>query len=125
MLPYLNLGPSSDQNQLRCVWIVQKIEELIIENEDSENMILFRMIKILFGLLLTVENSNGELRRTAAIISSSQNSRIAAILTAPEQQICVWIHNCYSYFENSSYSAIPDPSKHTLRVCLDDTRTAK
>jgi hypothetical protein len=70
------------------------------------------MVEILFGLF--VGNSNGELRRIAAIPSSPQNSRITAILTVPEQQICVWIHNCYSYSEKSSYSAIPDPSKHTI-----------
>jgi hypothetical protein len=41
------------------------------------------MVEILFGLF--VGNSNGELRRTAAIPSSSQNSKIAVILTIPEQ----------------------------------------
>jgi hypothetical protein len=71
------------------------------------------MVEILFGLF--IENSNGELRRTLAILSSPQNSRIAAILTVSEQQICVWIHNCYFYSENIIYSAIPGPSKHTLK----------
>jgi hypothetical protein len=75
---------------------------------------LFRMIEILFGLF--VGNNNEELRRTTAISSSPQNSRITSILIVPEQQICVWIHNCYSYSENNSYSAISDPSKHTRTI---------
>jgi hypothetical protein len=45
------------------------------------------MVEILFGLF--VGNSNGELRRTTVISSSPQNSRIAVILTVPEQQIYV------------------------------------
>jgi hypothetical protein len=77
-------------------------------------MILFRMVEILFGLFFG--NSNGEFRKTVAISSSPQNSRIATILTVPEQQIYVWIHNCYSYSENISYFAIPGPSKHTLNI---------
>jgi hypothetical protein len=77
-------------------------------------VMLFRMIEILFGLF--VGNSNGKLRRTAVILSSSQNSRITSILIVPEQQICVWIHNCYFYSENSSYSSIPGSSKHTLNI---------
>jgi hypothetical protein len=72
---------------------------------------LFRMEGILFGLF--VWNSNGELRRTTTISSPSWNSRITAIFTVLEQQICIWMHNCYLYFENSGYSAIPSPSKHT------------
>jgi hypothetical protein len=83
---------------------------------------LFRMVKILFELF--VGNSNGELRRTAVIPSSPQNSRIVAILTVPEQHICIWIHNCYSYSENNNYSAIPSPSKHTHRVCLDRAKNS-
>jgi hypothetical protein len=70
------------------------------------------MVEILFGLF--VGNNNGDLRRATAIPSSPQNSKIAAILIVPEQQICVWIHNCYSYSKNNNYSVIPDPSKHTL-----------
>jgi hypothetical protein len=73
---------------------------------------LFRMVGMLFGLF--VWNSNGELRRTAVIPSPPRNSRIATILTVPEQKICVWLHRCYSYSENSSYSAILVSSKHTL-----------
>jgi hypothetical protein len=76
---------------------------------------LFRMVEILFGLFIW--NSNGELRRTTTISSPPWNSRIAVILTISEQRICVWMHNCYSYSENSSYSAIPDPSKHTRLMC--------
>jgi hypothetical protein len=72
------------------------------------------MVEILFELF--VENSNEELRRTTIILLSSQNNRILTILTVSEQQICVDIHNYYSYSENSSYSVIPRPSKHTLRV---------
>jgi hypothetical protein len=72
-------------------------------------VMLFRMVGMLFGLF--VWNSNRELRRTTAIPSPPQNSRIAAILTVPEQQICVWLHRCYFYSENSSYSAILEPSK--------------
>jgi hypothetical protein len=74
-------------------------------------VLLFWMVEILFGLF--VENSNGELRRTTIILSLPQNSRITTILTVSEQQIYVWIHNYYSYSENSSYSTIPGPSKHT------------
>jgi hypothetical protein len=69
------------------------------------------MVEILFGLF--VENSNGELRRTTTIPSSPQNNIITIILTISEQQICVWIHNYYFYFENSNYSAISDPSIQT------------
>jgi hypothetical protein len=69
------------------------------------------MIEILFGLF--VENSNGELRRTIVILLSPHNSKIAVILTVSEQQIYVWIHNCYFYSENNNYSAISDPSKNT------------
>jgi hypothetical protein len=74
-------------------------------------MMLFRMVEILFGLF--VENSNEELRRTSAILFSSQNSKITVILTISEQQIYIWIHICYSYSENNNYSAIRGPSKHT------------
>jgi hypothetical protein len=42
-------------------------------------MMLFWMIKILFGLF--VGNSNRELRRTTVISFSPQNSRIVVILT--------------------------------------------
>jgi hypothetical protein len=104
---------------------VQRIaQELRITNEHSEKndfsisvrivkkVILFQMVEILFGLFIW--NSNGELRRTITILSPLWNSRITAILTISEQQICVWMYNCYSYSENSGYSAIPDPSKHTL-----------
>jgi hypothetical protein len=69
------------------------------------------MVEILFGLF--VGNSNGELIRTTTISSPPRNNRITVIPTVPEQQICVWIHNCYSYSENNNYSAIPGPSKHT------------
>jgi hypothetical protein len=78
------------------------------------------MVEIFFGLF--VGNSNGELRRTATIPSSPQNSKIIVILTVPEQQICIWIHNCYSYSEDSSYSVISGPSKHT--ICLDRTKNS-
>jgi hypothetical protein len=44
------------------------------------------MVEILFGLF--VGNNNGELKRTT-ISSSSQNKRMTAILTVPEQQIYV------------------------------------
>jgi hypothetical protein len=71
---------------------------------------LFWMVRMLFGLF--VWNSNGELRRTAAIPSLPRNSRITTILTVPEQQICVWLHLYYFYSENSSYSAVLVPSKH-------------
>jgi hypothetical protein len=74
------------------------------------------MVEILFGLF--VGNNNGELRRTSTIPFSPQNSRIIVILTVSKQQIYVWIHNCYSYSENNNYSAIPDPSKHTLNECF-------
>jgi hypothetical protein len=77
---------------------------------------LFRIVGILFGLF--VWNSNGELIRTAAIPSRPRNSRTAAILTVPEQQICVWLHRYYSYSENSSYSAILVSSKHTLSLLI-------
>jgi hypothetical protein len=50
-------------------------------------MILFRMIGMLFGLFIW--NSNEELRKTTGIPSLSQNSRTIAILTVPEQHICV------------------------------------
>jgi hypothetical protein len=40
------------------------------------------MVEILFGLF--VGNSNGELRKTTTISSSSHNSRITIILTVPE-----------------------------------------
>jgi hypothetical protein len=59
---------------------------------------------MLFGLF--VWNSNGELRRTAAISSPPRNSRTTAILTVPEQQICVWLHCYYFYSENNSYSHV-------------------
>jgi hypothetical protein len=76
---------------------------------------LFQMVEILFGLL--VWNSNGELRRTAAIPSPSRYSGIAAIFTVSKQQICVWFSNCYFYSENNIYYVIPNPSKHTrLRI---------
>jgi hypothetical protein len=65
---------------------------------------LFRIVGMLFGLF--VWNSNGELRITTAISSPPRNSRTTAILTVPEQQICVWLHRYYSYSENSSYPAI-------------------
>jgi hypothetical protein len=42
-------------------------------------MMLFRMVKILFGLF--VENNNEELRRMIVISSSSYNNRIVVILT--------------------------------------------
>jgi hypothetical protein len=54
----------------------------------------------------------------ANIPSLPWNNRIAVILTVLEQQICVWMHNCYSHSENSGYYAIPIPSKHILRVRL-------
>jgi lipoprotein signal peptidase len=72
-------------------------------------VMLFRMLEILF-----VENSNGELRRTIVISSSPHYNIITAILIVLEQQICVWMHNYHSYSENSGYSAIPGPSKHTI-----------
>jgi hypothetical protein len=78
------------------------------------------MVDILFGLFLW--NNNRELRKIVAITSPPWNSRITTIFTILEQQIYVWMHNYYSYFENNGYSAIPDPSKHTLKdrlyVCL-------
>jgi hypothetical protein len=80
------------------------------------------MVEILFGLF--VWNNNGELRRITVISSPPWNSKIAAILTAPEQQICVWMHNCYFYFENSGYYVIPSPSKYALRVCLDRAKNS-
>jgi hypothetical protein len=91
-----------------------RIEELRIANEDSEdskNVMLFRMVEILFELF--VGNSNGELRRTTTILSSPQNNRITTILTISEQQMDTQL---LFYSENSSYSAIPGPSKHTLIV---------
>jgi hypothetical protein len=48
---------------------------------------LFQIVEILFGLF--VGNSNEELRRTTVISLSSHNSKIVAILTVPEQQICI------------------------------------
>jgi hypothetical protein len=80
---------------------------------------LFQMVEILFGLF--VGNSNGKLRRTGVISSLLHNSRIVVILTVSKQQICVWIHNGYFYSENSNYSVIPDPSKHTL--CMNSELT--
>jgi hypothetical protein len=78
------------------------------------------MVDILFGLFLW--NNNRELRKIVAITSPPWNSRITTIFTILEQQIYVWMHNYYSYFENNGYSAIPDPSKYTLKdrlyVCL-------
>jgi hypothetical protein len=76
-------------------------------------VILFRIVEILFELF--VENSNGELIRTTTILSPPWNSRITTILTVPEQLICVWIHNCYSYSENNNYFAIHSSSKHILQ----------
>jgi hypothetical protein len=73
-----------------------RIEELRIANEDSEdskNVMLFRMVEILFGLF--VGNSNGELRRTTTILSSPQNNRITTILTISLFRNNRWIHNCY------------------------------
>jgi hypothetical protein len=69
------------------------------------------MVGMLFGLFLW--NSNGELRRTTVISSLHRNSKIAAILIAPEQWICVWLHCCYLYSDNNSYSVMIVSSKHT------------
>jgi hypothetical protein len=78
-------------------------------------MMLFRMVEILFGSV--VGKSNEELRKTAAILSSPHNSNYSQCFGTVNY---VWIHNCYFYSENNSYSAISGPSKHTpssLFVC--------
>jgi 2-C-methyl-D-erythritol 4-phosphate cytidylyltransferase len=72
------------------------------------------MVEILFKLFIW--NSNGELRRTTTISSLSRNSKIDVILIVSEQQICIWMHNYYSYSENNNYSVIHGPSKHILSI---------
>jgi hypothetical protein len=56
---------------------------LRITNEDSKNVMLFRMVEILFGLF--VKNNKKELRRTITILSSPHNNKIIVILSVSEQ----------------------------------------
>jgi Vps16, C-terminal region len=65
-------------------------------------------------LIATVPN--GVNTRALAIPTLTQNSKIAIILTVPEQRFCVWIVCCYSNCQNRELFPITYSSKHKVLV---------